>query len=209
MTTERLVAFALLQLTFAVTPGPTVVLVVAHAMNRGWRAGLRAALGSQVGNMLYLALSALGAGLLLRASPVAFQVLKVAGAGYLAWTGLRSIQRALSGAKAPPRSHERGAKGAFASGLAGQLANPKSIIFFGALLPLFVAPGASFSVQYALLAAVCVVIELPILAAYAGVAAATGRVSDSAKSAKMREIISGACLVSVSVLLATVPLGTA
>ena len=138
---EKLLAFALLQGLFAITPGPAVLLTASHAMARGTLAGLRVALGIQLANVGYLALSALGVGLLLRASPVAFHALKLVGAAYLAWRGLAAIHGARRAGGSAPTGTAASTTRPFTEGLIGQLANPKSIIFFGALLPLFVTPG--------------------------------------------------------------------
>lgn len=206
MNQEKLIAFALLQGLFAITPGPAVLLTASHAMARGTLAGLRTALGIQLANVGYLALSALGVGVLLRASPMAFHTLKLVGAAYLAWRGLASIRDAWTAAGVTPGSVAASTTRPFAAGFIGQMANPKSIIFFGALLPLFVNPGHDLLPQYALLAAICVVIEMPVLGAYAAMASAAGRLAHSPRAVRLRQAGSGACLVAVAVLLARVPL---
>jgi len=203
---EKLIAFALLQSLFAITPGPAVLLTASHAMARGTAAGWRAAWGIQLANVGYLALSALGVGMLLRASPVAFHTLKLVGAAYLAWRGLAAIREAWTSDGVTPCGMAASTARPFAEGFIGQLANPKSIIFFGALLPLFVNPGQDLLPQYALLAAVCVVIELPVLGTYAAMASAAGRLAHSPRAMRLRQAGSGACLVAVAVLLALVPL---
>ncbi|NCT67540.1 MAG: LysE family translocator [Rhodanobacteraceae bacterium] len=205
MSLEKLSAFALLQFLFAITPGPAVILTMAQAMLAGFGAGVRVALGVQVGNVFYLALSGLGVGLLLQAAPAAFHALKLAGAAWLAWTGLRAVLAARAQPAAMPDAVPAPAR-PFTAGLLGQLANPKSIIFFGALLPMFLAPDVPLPRQYATLAALCVVIELPVLASYAGLAALAGRRAASPRSLQWRRIASGLALVVVSVLLALVPL---
>ncbi|HET6805954.1 MAG TPA: LysE family translocator [Frateuria sp.] len=201
-----LLAFALLQGLFAITPGPAVLLTASHAMARGTVAGLRVALGIQLANVCYLALSALGVGLLLRAWPPAFHGLKLVGAVYLAWRGSAAVRAAWTAGGSEPGGNAATTGRPFTEGLVGQLANPKSIIFFGALLPLFVAPGHALLPQYALLAALCMAIELPVLGAYAAMAAAAGRLAHSARAVRLRQACSGACLVVVAVLLALVPL---
>ncbi|MGN2242980.1 LysE family translocator [Frateuria sp. GZRR33] len=203
---EKLLAFALLQGLFAITPGPAVLLTASHAMTRGTLAGLRVALGIQLANVCYLSLSGLGVGLLLRTSPIAFHALKLVGAAYLAWRGLAAMHDAWTAGDSAPAGTAVNAARPFTEGLIGQLANPKSIIFFGALLPLFVAPGHALVPQYALLAALCVAIELPVLGAYAVMASAAGRLAHSARAVRLRQAGSGACLVTVAVLLALVPL---
>jgi homoserine/homoserine lactone efflux protein len=150
-----------MELVLCLTPGPAVLLVISQAMRRGFRASLRGALGILAGNSLYFALSAVGLGALLIASSRVFEVLRWLGAAYLVLMGLRMLF-ARKEAEAPQTEAR-----SFVQGLVTQLANPKAIVFFTALLPQFVDPKAGrLPLQFLLLGAISVVIELPVLAAY-------------------------------------------
>ncbi len=210
MPAHALLAFALLQLLFAITPGPAVLLTASRAAAFGMHAGLRVAAGVLLGNAIYLGLSAAGTGLLLKAWPGAFGTLKVAGALFLAWRGACAIRQAW-------RQVDTGAPAAtgadddcsFVDGLGCQLANPKSIVFFGALLPMFIQPSHPLLPQYVTLALLCGLIEWPVLALYAALAALAGRLAPSPRAARMRQLGSGACLLLVSIAMLASPLAGA
>ena len=84
-----LLAFAALILLASVTPGPAVLLTMAHGVKSGFGASLKAALGVQAGNGVYFTLSAVGPGAILAASESFFHAIKWIGAAYLVYLGAR------------------------------------------------------------------------------------------------------------------------
>ncbi len=198
---EVFAAFAATQLMFAFAPGPAVLLTVSHGMRGGWRASLKAALGVQLGNGVYFLLSAFGLGALLQASEALFHAVKWAGAAYLVWLGWKTLRSA----------GEPGAEGAlplaarpFSQAVLTQLANPKSVLFFGALMPQFIDPAAPLLPQYVLFGAICVATELPVLAAYGALAAQGRRWGARPWVARWRDRISGVLLMGVGASLAAI-----
>ena len=135
-----------------VTPGPDTMLVLSRTLASGPRAGLWAALGTQVGDFTQAMLAGLGVSTLLLRVPVAFEVLKWAGAAYLVWLGVaawRSRAQPLGAGPSPAaarmsaRNEQEGSPAAWAlQGLVNNLVNPKMIPFFVALFPQFLAPAA-------------------------------------------------------------------
>jgi len=199
-----LLVFTLMMMLFAVAPGPAVFLTVSHGMKSGWGASLHAALGVQVGNGIYFLLSALGLGAILSTSETLFNVVKYVGAGYLVFLGLRAIwqaTRAAAPVTTPPRLLAR----PFAQGVLTQLANPKSVLTFGALMPQFIDPAAgNLLLQYGLLAAACVISEVPVLAVYGWLAAQGRRAFSGPRVAVWRERLSGGALIAVGASLAAI-----
>lgn len=200
-------AFAATQLLFAFSPGPAVLLTVSHAMRGGWGDSLKVALGVQAGNGVYFVLSALGLGALLHASETLFHAVKWAGAAYLVWLGLRTIVNARRNAQ--PASTESGSRVAltsrpFVQAVLTQLANPKSVLFFGALMPQFIDPNGPLLLQYVLFGLICFVTEVPVLAGYGWIAAQGRRYATSERVAVWRERISGGLLMGVGASLAAV-----
>jgi homoserine/homoserine lactone efflux protein len=191
---------------FAITPGPAVLLTSGQAIARGFGAGFAVVLGTQAGNLFYFILSAAGLGAVLVTSETAFQVLKYAGAAYLIWLGIRTIRnapRALAPAdtagKVPVWRHP------FTQGLLNQLANPKSILFWGALFPQFVDfRSGDLLLQFAILAATAVAADIIVLSTYGALAARGGRFMASGPLAVWRERISGAALILVGGALSLV-----
>jgi homoserine/homoserine lactone efflux protein len=205
MPLELWLAYVVLCFLFAATPGPAVLLTAGQAISRGFFAGFAVILGTQAGNLVYFVLSAAGLGAILVASETAFTAVKYAGAAYLIWLGLRTIRharRALEPAaaqKVPVWRHP------FTQGLVNQLANPKSILFWGALFPQFVDYRAGNVVlQFAILAVTGIVADIVILSGYAAAAARGARFLAAGPAAVWRERASGAALVVVGGALSLV-----
>ena len=126
-----------------ITPGPDLLLIIGRATAQGVRAGVAAALGIAAGCLVHTAAVALGVAALLAASTVAFEVIKWAGAAYLAYLGLRLLlSRPAADAPAAATPPAR-ASAIFWQGFITNVLNPKVALFFLALLPQFVAPEAS------------------------------------------------------------------
>src|SRR3546814_13756060 len=146
---------------------------------------------------MFFGISAAGLGAVLMASETAFSVLKYAGAGYLIYLGLRTIRNAR--AAALPQETERVPvwRHPFMQGLLNQLANPKSILFWGAMFPQFVNFRAdNVAVQFALLAGTGITVDILVLSTYAGVPARGGRLLATGPLAVWREPLPGAAPVA-------------
>jgi homoserine/homoserine lactone efflux protein len=190
---------------FAATPGPAVLLTAGQAIARGFSAGMGVILGTQLGNLVYFVLSAAGLGAILATSETAFMVIKYAGAAYLIYLGVRTIRNApralapVEPEKVPVWRHP------FTQGLLNQLANPKSILFWGAMFPQFVDYRAdNLLIQFAILAVTGIIADILVLSSYAAIAARGGRFMASGRRAVWRERISGGALVIVGGALSLV-----
>jgi threonine/homoserine/homoserine lactone efflux protein len=122
-------------LALNVTPGPDMTFVLAQATHRGTRAGIAAALGIGAGTFFHMTLAAFGLAALFAAFPLAFDVVRYAGAAYLVWIAVGMIRRPphLSAATGEPSVRD-----AFRQGIVTNILNPKVAIFFIAFLPQFV-----------------------------------------------------------------------
>lgn len=191
-----------MELLLCLIPGPAVLLVVSQAIRRGFRVSTRGAAGILAGNALYFALSAAGLGALLLASKHVFDLLQIAGAAYLVLLGMKMLllpSRVEPRAEGLAASDTRGA-GSFVQGLITQLANPKAIVFFTALLPQFIDAARPVAVQFLVLGIISIVVELPVLLLY-GLAADRGRARYS-RHAPLFERLAGTCLVAAGAKLA-------
>ena len=134
--TQSLLTFTVAAALLAATPGVDTALVLRALVTSGARRALQAALGIAAGCLVWGAVVALGLGALLTASNIAFNVLKVAGATYLFWQGLKLLRRkttagqALTAGPAPSGS-------AFWTGFLTNVLNPKVGVFYVTLLPQF------------------------------------------------------------------------
>ncbi|MEP4377562.1 MAG: LysE family translocator [Alphaproteobacteria bacterium] len=141
MSFELWFAFALASTALLAVPGPTVMLVVSYALNRGRVSGWATVPGVALGDFTAMTLSLLGAGAILAASAAMFTALKLAGAAYLVWLGIR-MWRASSNTPTPPGRAAGAAPGGwfrmFANAYIVTALNPKGIVFFVAFVPQFV-----------------------------------------------------------------------
>jgi len=156
-------------------------------------------------NAIYIALSVAGLGAVLAASPALFTGIKWVGAAYLIWLGLRMVLRPRgegTGAALEPTRETAGRS--FVRGAIGQLANPKAVIFYGAIFPQFLSPAGDILIQSAILAATEMVAEFLILGGYGAVAAQGQRLSRGGRYATTTERVSGALLVASGLGLAAV-----
>ena len=168
-----LLAFIAVAIVIIVTPGPDMALITRNALVHGRRAALFTALGIMVGLMVWTAASVVGLVALLATSAVAFTVVKLAGAGYLVYLGIRtvlSLRDSPSGVSATPSAAPKGSP--FRQGLLTNLLNPKIAVLFTSLIPQFVSPGPSATLESVLLAAIFATLGLVWLTTYALVASA-------------------------------------
>ncbi|MEQ8841713.1 MAG: LysE family translocator [Acidimicrobiales bacterium] len=124
-------------LLLLLVPGPAVLYIVARSASQGRRAGLVSVAGIHVGTLVHIAAAVLGLSAVLVASSGAFTAVKLAGAAYLVFLGIRALQaRSALGdtAVVAPRSSRR----IFADGVVLNILNPKTAVFFLAFVPQFV-----------------------------------------------------------------------
>jgi len=196
MTLSGILLFAAMEFLLSATPGPAVLLVISQGMRGGFRTAASSAAGILSGNAIYFAASAAGLGALLIASQRVFLILEWVGAGYLALLGLKMV---LFPSK-PGAATVVVDRSAFRQGLVTQLANPKAIAFFTALLPQFIDPRQAMPPQFIVLGVVSIVVELPVLLFY-GYAADRGRERLS-RHATLVQRLAGLCLVVAAARLA-------
>ncbi|MEV7284320.1 LysE family translocator [Streptomyces sp. NPDC093252] len=137
---ERLLAFGAMSFLLIVVPGPSVLFVVGRALSQGRRAALTSVVGNTVGAYVLIVAVALGVGSLVERSVVLFTVLKLAGAAYLVYLGVRAWRERGALAQAVDARGDGGGGGVrtFWEGFAVGVTNPKTIVFFAAVLPQFV-----------------------------------------------------------------------
>jgi threonine/homoserine/homoserine lactone efflux protein len=136
--------FLAASVAITMAPGPDNLQVLARGISQGRAAGLVAALGFAAGISFHTTLAALGVAALLKSSPIAFEAVKLAGAAYLVWIGIKSIR-----SKGLSTAHERPSQPlavVFRQSVIGNMLNPKVTLFFIVFLPQFVNPHGAQSV---------------------------------------------------------------
>ena len=200
MSLHALLAFALVAVLVSLVPGPAVIAVVSTALRGGFRASLAANAGVLVGDAVFVAAAALGLGAVLVASHALFAAVKWLGIAYLAFLGVRALLDRGSGFALDGGTGAR--RGAFRLGLTTQLANPKVILFFGALLPQFVDPAHPAAPQFALLGATFIASDLLVFTGYGALAHGARRVLRSPRAARVTSRITGAVMLGAAARLA-------
>jgi threonine/homoserine/homoserine lactone efflux protein len=157
-TSPNFATFIVASLILAITPGPGVVYLLTQTLGHGRKAGLASVGGIALGNLGNASAASAGLAAVLAASSVAFFVVKIAGAAYLIFLGIKTLRTrtveaaALVSRSAPGRL--------FRDGLVVALLNPKTALFFAALLPQFISSSAAALGQSLFLGCVFVAIAL-------------------------------------------------
>lgn len=206
---EALPAFLLAVLVTAASPGPAMALILQRAGLHGFRRAVPTVLGIELGLFIWALAVGLGLAALVAASEVAFLVLKVVGAAFLVFLGIKALRsgwalRERPGATMPlpPVPPSRGHVGAFAEGLVVQLANPKPAVFLFAFYPQFLPADGPVLGPSIVLGVIQVSIETGL---YLLLAFAVGRASVWFRRTAVRrrlQYASGAVLISLGARLA-------
>ena len=130
-------------------PGPTMLMCMTHAINHGPARAIASACGALSASLGIMALSALGLGAVLAASEAAFIVLKVIGAGYLVYLGIRTFRSSGGLQLAGGASVRKGSM--YWQGVLVGASNPKALLFFAAFFPQFIDPAQPVPGQFAIL----------------------------------------------------------
>jgi len=144
---EDFIGLSLIALGMVLTPGPNMAYLVSRTLSQGRLAGMISLAGVALGFVVYLLASALGLAALFKAVPMAYDVVRVAGAlylGYLAWNLLKpGGVSPFETRDLPPHSPRR----LFSMGLLTNLLNPKIALMYSALIPQFIDPAAGATLQ--------------------------------------------------------------
>ncbi|MFM2277974.1 MAG: hypothetical protein RLZZ444_205 [Pseudomonadota bacterium] len=155
-TTDVLLAFVVTTALFAFIPGPAMFYAAARTLAGGRRAGFMAVLGINLGAYVHVIAAAAGLTALFHAVPVAYTIVKLAGALYLIWLGVSMFRSRGAGSETPMAASTASSRKAFIESIAVEVLNPKTAIFFLAFLPQFVDANASLPLwaQFAILGAI-------------------------------------------------------
>ena len=188
----------------AATPGPGIFYVAARTLAAGRAEGLASSFGTGLGGLVHVVAGALGVSAVVLASAELFTALKLLGAAYLVWVGVRTVlaarREALVLEGAVPAM---GVRRAFREGVMVEALNPKTAAFFLAFIPQFVDPAGNVAAQFVLLGVISVALNT-----WADVVVAflAGRLRDGAGARpglirRLREA-SGAAMMALGVGLA-------
>jgi homoserine/homoserine lactone efflux protein len=197
--------FFVVETALCFTPGPAVLLVLSQALTRGSAQAVWSIGGIIAANTVYFVLSATGIGAILLASYDLFFAIKWIGAAYLVWLGVtaffgKSKVLSIRRDERPPASGHR----MFLNGFILQMANPKALVFFTALLPQFINPKAAIIPQVAILALTSVVVEFFVQLFYAVLAGRVTHLATRPRFAAITNRIAGTLLVGAGIGMAAI-----
>jgi threonine/homoserine/homoserine lactone efflux protein len=192
-----LVAFVVTTIIAMITPGPDMLFILGCGMRGGPKAGLLATAGVATSEAIHVAVAAAGLAALFAAVPVAFTVVRIAGAAYLIYLGVQAIRNRKPLVEKP-------ADRAYLSGLLTNLLNPKMVTFTIAFLPQFIDPARGHVwLQFAILGAVMIVFEFLVDGAVGVLAGRIGGWVRRKKNQRRIEVTTGGIFIGLGIKLAT------
>ena len=203
MDAPGLAVYVAAALALIATPGQDMLYVVARSLAQGRLAGVLSALGVCLGILVHTGLAALGVGAILQASETLFTAVKLAGAAYLVYLGVRMLL-ARHPAAGVATGGERRSHGALVwQGLLSNVTNPKMMLFFFAFLPQFVDTASAHPTRTLLeLGVLYALLALPIKAGVGLAAGTLGRRLLRGAAAAWIGRVGGSVLVALGVRLA-------
>jgi len=203
MELSLLLAFVGTNFLLNITPGPAVLQVVGHSLGNGWKRTHASILGILAANAMYCMMSALGLSLLILSVPSLFEAIKWCGAGYLMWIGVRTLKSALS-MDVPRMAAMRSASALtlFKQSFFLQGANPKSVLFFCAMLPTFAGPADGADQRILILGFLAIVLEYPVLLVYSLLGSRISAVTRNVTAQRVLQTAAGLSLIGAATMVA-------
>jgi threonine/homoserine/homoserine lactone efflux protein len=206
----RFFLFLTAALLLAVAPGPGMLYVLARSLAGGKREGVLSALGTFLGGMVHVVAAALGISLILAKSAAAFATVKYVGAAYLCLLGMRMIRDAYREQAGSASAVEfalplKNARNPLAQGVATEVLNPKTALFFLSFIPQFVdrAHGHAF-LQFVVLGTLSVVMNTTADLIVIGLAGPLGqRIRSSSRFRRRQRTLTGVIMIGLGTYLAT------
>lgn len=186
------------------TPGPSQLLMLSNSMAHGWRRSLATAAGDLTANLFQMLAAGLGLAALIMTFDHALTVIKWCGVAYLVWLGLKMIRSGGSASAQRATPARRQIRALWMQGFVTSATNPKAVVFFASLFPLFIAADRAFWPQFAVLAATYLTIDALFLSGY-------GRGADwlakrlASRARPWADRIGGGFMIGAAVLLGLRP----
>jgi homoserine/homoserine lactone efflux protein len=174
MTIATWLTFFIATILLCFSPGPGALSSMSAGMKYGWRRGMWNCMGMQTSIVLNTTIIALGLGAILVASTTAFEIMKWCGAFYLMWLGIQKFREepvSFEVIAAQTNFADTSTKGIFLQGFLVSQTNPKGLIFLLAVLPQFVDPALPTAMQYVILTATLVCVDIVAMGCYTAFAA--------------------------------------
>lgn len=203
----RFFLFLTAAVLLAIAPGPGMLYVLARSLAGGKREGVLSALGTFLGGMVHVFAAALGISIILAKSAAAFATVKYVGAAYLCFLGVRMILDARRDPESAelPAENLKPARNPLWQGVATEVLNPKTALFFLSFIPQFVARGEGHVfLQFVTLGTISVVLNTTADLIVIALAGPLGeRIRSSARFRRRQRTMTGAIMIGLGTYLAT------
>ncbi len=193
--------FVLACVIIVIVPGPSVTVIIANSLRGGEKAGLMTVAGTQFGLIPMIFIVAIGLEAVVQVMSQAFFWLKLIGAAYLIWLGIRLLRSNGQFIDADGDGGRRGLWDCFWQGMLVIWSNPKALLFLGAFLPQFVSPAGSAFVQTLALGVTFMIVASVFDSIYAVLAGRAGSML-TRRRVRSAEVMSGGALMAGGVWLA-------
>ena len=199
-------ALAVAGVLVSFTPGAGAINTMSNSLTSGFRRSIWGILGQQAALVIHVMVVALGVGVLVASSPVAFNAIRYAGAAYLVYLGIRQfLAKPQPDQETTEALRNEPAWSMFRRGLWVNLLNPKAIVFFLAFMPQFIRPEQPLFPQYLVLTATVVAIDILVMWFFFATAAKSfQRFTHTARGQQILNRIFGVLFVAVGILLAMI-----
>ena len=198
-------AYFLAAWLIALSPGSGAVLSMSHGLQYGVRQTTATIVGLQIGLAFILLVAGAGVGALLLASTTAFMVVKVLGAGYLIWLGVKQWRAPLGGAQsdlaAPTEPIGLSLRQRVLRGALTNATNPKGIVFMVAVLPQFIDPKKPLALQLAILLVTTLAVDSVVMHGYAFLASRLRALMQSVRARRAQNRVFGGVLMGMGASL--------
>ncbi len=204
MNTTLWISFIGTVLVIGVTPGPSVLLASANSMSYGAKKTIGTILGDLSANSIQIILSSLGLASIVISSGEVFSLIKWIGVGYLIYMGLVKIISAPKIGEFKKKNQEKSFLKLYSEGFFMSASNPKAIVFFAALFPLFIDQTLAFVPQVIILGITYLAIDGICLFVYVRFASRLKRYLENKEKIHLQNRIIGSLLIFSGLMLSMV-----
>ena len=200
---QRYAVFVGVMVVMALTPGPANLFSIANGMAKGPRAVIEGVVGMNLASLVWFGAAALGLGALIAAFPAVFKVLRLLGAAYVAWLGLKALHSAWTNRGESHLEFAKASRRPFVDGFMVQITNPKALLFFTAVLPPFLDVKRPLFGQLALYAATTTGLDICTMTGYGLSGAMLAMRMNEPTFRRGFSVFVGVLLLSAAALIAT------
>lgn len=194
------IGFILASVALIVVPGPNVLVVVSTSISHGTKRGVQTVLGTSSAMIIQLIIAALGTSWLVAAITDGFEWLRWLGVAYLMYLGVSYFSNLFNNEN--NEALKSTASGTFIRGFIVSLTNPKTILFFSAFLPQFVAESGEYTIQIIILSVTFLLLATLLDGLYAIIAGHVKEHIQGYRAKKIQKGISGILYLGAGVWLA-------